>query len=301
MKNKKNIQREFKQRRFKKIININWISSLFYEEFSKDFYFSGESHNDWEFVYADKGSIIATAETTDFYLKQGDIIFHKPNEFHRLRANGKDAPNVFIMCFDCKSPAMNHFNGKHIHLNTKERSLIGLLLDEASNTYVPSNKYDILMKEDPLVGGEQMISTYLEQLLIMLIRGEHEKSVLPSKDTFDDPLVQAICDILEEKLYEDLSLDDISAKLNYGKTYLCLKFKNATGSSIFQYYNQMKIQKAKELLRDSTMNVTQISERLAFCNPHYFTAAFKKHVNMTPREYQQSIKKYSGVRTKKTP
>ena len=91
------------------ILHISRIVSIFYFEFDKDFKFSGEAHDFWEFVYVDKGAIIATAKDKDIPLRQGEILFHKPNEFHKLRADGKLAPNIFVMTFDCHSAAMNYF------------------------------------------------------------------------------------------------------------------------------------------------------------------------------------------------
>ena len=52
------------------------------------FSFTGESHDFWELVYADKGDVTVFADDKSFVLEQGNVIFHKPNEWHNVRANG---------------------------------------------------------------------------------------------------------------------------------------------------------------------------------------------------------------------
>lgn len=276
--------------RLANIIKINWVASLFYQEFGKTFHFKGESHDFWELVYADKGELIATADGQDVLLHQGDVIFHKPNEFHCLRANGSIAPNAFIMSFDCHSPAMKYFHGKHVHLNSQQRNLIAMILEESSKTFIKKIGNPIILKENPILGGQQMIRTYLEQLLILLMRGDKSHLIFPTKDRLDNHLVQKMIQFLEENLYENLTIDQISAKLNYSRTYLCTAFKQSTGCSIIQYYTHLKIEEAKKLLREDNFNISQISDKLNFCNPHYFSYIFKKTVHMSPKEYQQSIR-----------
>ena len=67
-------------------LSIKDIYSIHYFEYSKDFIYEGESHDFWELLFVDFGSIEVTANTQTIPLKKGEMIFHKPNEFHALRA-----------------------------------------------------------------------------------------------------------------------------------------------------------------------------------------------------------------------
>ena len=96
----------------KEEIIIKKIVTIHYFEYAKDYVFTGESHNFWELVYVDKGEIEVMADTVGYKLKQGEMIFHKPNEFHNVWANGTIAPNLVIISFECKSKAMQFFNEK---------------------------------------------------------------------------------------------------------------------------------------------------------------------------------------------
>ena len=74
--------------------------------------YTGEKHDFWELVYVDKGELEVAADYEGYKLKEGDIIFHKPNEFHNLWANGISAPNVLVISFVCHSPMMSFFENK---------------------------------------------------------------------------------------------------------------------------------------------------------------------------------------------
>ena len=71
---------------------------------------------------------------------------------------------------------------------------------------------------------------------------------------------------------------------------LSKRFTKACGYSIIDYYNMMKVNEAKRLIREGRYNFFEISERLMFSNSHYFSTIFKKHTGMTPTQYKNSIK-----------
>ena len=101
------------------LISINKIVTIHYYELDKNLCYDGESHNFWEMVYVDAGQIIVNANGNEYHLGQGDIIFHKPNEFHTLMADKKTAANVFVLSFVCSSEAMSFFKGKIMTIPSK--------------------------------------------------------------------------------------------------------------------------------------------------------------------------------------
>lgn len=98
-------------------IDIDAIITLHYFEYMKNFEFKGESHNFWEFLYVDKGTVAVRADDTWTTLYTGDIIFHQPNEFHAIKSIGKDSPNLVAMSFTSSSQAMSFFVNKSFTLS----------------------------------------------------------------------------------------------------------------------------------------------------------------------------------------
>lgn len=78
--------------RLKKDYEIDEIISIHYFEYMKDFTFQGESHDFWEFLFVDKGTALVQTDTDLYRLQDGDIIFHKPNEFHSIQTIGDYSP-----------------------------------------------------------------------------------------------------------------------------------------------------------------------------------------------------------------
>lgn len=72
---------------FQRVFNVEKIITLFYMELNKNFSYDGESHDFWEMVYIDKGEMVCTAGKNRLILKSGEMIFHKPNEYHNLSSN----------------------------------------------------------------------------------------------------------------------------------------------------------------------------------------------------------------------
>lgn len=65
------------------------IFTIHYFEYTNTFSFEGESHDFWEFIYVDKGEVNILMDRTPLTLRKGEIAFHKPNEFHMVKAAGK--------------------------------------------------------------------------------------------------------------------------------------------------------------------------------------------------------------------
>lgn len=278
------------------LISITKIVTIHYHEFDKDFVFDGESHNFWEMVYVDTGKVSIKANNKDFNLKQGDVIFHKPNEFHTIRADGNSTANVFVITFVCSSEPMSFFKSKTMPVPAKAKKHISAIIEEYFETFnrMKANDVKLEIKENPPIGGQQMIRTHLEQLLIMLIRNEQDKHnlrVFPTKESMENHIVSEMLHIIEENTYNKISVEHLCNTLNYSRTYLSKIFKLATDHTILEYILKCKIREAKKLIREEKYNFTQISDMLAFDNPHYFSAVFKKITNMTPTEYKNSVRR----------
>ncbi len=277
---------------FAETVVIDYIGSVFYYDFTKDFRFDGESHDYWEFVYVDSGEIIATAENQDFFLKKGEIIFHKPNEFHKLRCNGINAPNVVVISFYSESEALHFFDGKRLKVPDEYRWIMSKIIEEAKNAF---EKNTVIPLKNQKIGAEQLIKNYLESFLLYLMRDDGTRVFFSEKNISESHLVGTMINIMEEYLYSKLDLSLLCEKLGYSTTYLCTLFKAQTNTGIMHYYMQLKIKEAKRLLREKEYNITQIAELLCFNNAHYFSHVFSKYTGISPRDYINSVNKVESA------
>lgn len=292
------IYMNYKKTILKEIISVKSIVTVHYFEYGKNYHFTGEEHNFWELIYVDRGTAEIFSEDSWQELKQGEIAFHKPGEFHNVRSNGRVAPNLVIIAFDCSSPTVSYFEGKNFLLNEKEKKLLAVILTEAREAFSsPIGNPDLKKLErnkNPKHSGcEQMIKLSLEQLLISLLRSGEEKrtkaaSVLKAYSESDT--VSKAIEFLTASVNKSLRFPDVTAHLKVSATGLKSVFKKQTGMGVMEYYRTLKADRAKILIRESGMNFTQIADSMGYESIHHFSRQFKKTTGMTPTEYSETVR-----------
>ena len=275
--------------RVDKIVTVHWF------EFDRRFVSREESHDFWELVYADKGNLVCTADDRNLIVKEGCMICHKPDERHSLAANGVTAPSVFIISFECKSDAMRFFENRVFALEKSLRKYIYAIVSDAKKTFdMPFSDPDthkLELLDSPTLGGKQLIKNRLEILLIEIMRSLTEtesgnSTFLPDSD-YGNRLVNDVMTVLNDNLCSAVNVDDICRITHYGRANVFKQFKAATGRSVMAYFTEMKIEAAKRLLRESDLTVSQISDRLAFDNPNYFSKTFRRLTSLSPSTYRK--------------
>ncbi len=83
----------------------------------------------------------------------------------------------------------------------------------------------------------------------------------------------------------ELSLNSICSYLNISTSYFSTIFKDITGETFVEALTRTRMEKAKELLENTTLKNYEIAEKVGFSDPHYFGIAFKKMTGKTPTEY----------------
>ncbi len=288
------MQFSYIQPRLKKVINITEIQTIHYYEFDERFSFEGEKHDFWEMVYVDSGMVEIQRDEETLILKQGEVIFHEPNEFHTIKSY-HGSPNVFVVSFVCKSTVMSCFRKYKALLNIALRPVVSSIISEAENTYNTNEKgrEKVSIKQQGPIGGEQLVKTYLEQLLILLARDisyKDDTSIFPSKESMETYLVAEIKEYMKGRLTEKVDAGGICGYFGYSRAYVSRLFKSQCGTSLMKYYMEKKIELSKTLIREKRYNISQISNMLSFDNPQYFSRVFKKVTGLTPSEYAHSLK-----------
>lgn len=284
----------------KQEINITNIYSIHYFEYSHDFVFEGETHNFWELLFVDSGTVDVTADTEHFSLTNREIIFHKPNEFHALSVSAKNAPNLIIVSFDCAAPCMSFFEHRILRANETETMYLSQIIAEARKTFsTPLNHpftSKLSRKADPPFGSEQIIKTSLELLLLSFLRRSAkpvETQRFPKPSTAhtrrsSEKMLEQIELYLIGRVYDTLTVADICQDNNISRSQLQQLFHRYKGSGVMEYFSSLKIKEAKHLIREGEYTFSQIANILNYSSYQYFSLQFRKHTNMSPSEYSAS-------------
>lgn len=93
---------------------------------------------------------------------------------------------------------------------------------------------------------------------------------------------------IEKNLSKNITVDELSRIVHFHPNYFTRFFKEHIGCSPIQYINGLRLNKAKQLLRNTTLSIKEITDLIGFNDPSYFSRVFKKNTGLSPLEYRNS-------------
>ena len=106
---------------------------------------------------------------------------------------------------------------------------------------------------------------------------------------FDNKLIDNVISDIREHYMEDISLTSLSSKYNISMGHLSKMIKDSLKVNFSDYIASLRIQRAKELLRDDRLSIQEIAEIVGYNDYFYFTKVFKRVEGISPSKYRKSI------------
>ncbi len=256
-----------------KSISIDCVYSAFDRTFEPDFKFKGERHNFWELVYVIDG-VVGVAEDEKIYeLTKGNIVFHKPMEFHRIWSEKGTSPRVLIMSF---SETLGE-------IDVLGDGVFNIPPDIAEKLFIAHQYAQTCFEyEDRLVN--QMLGNTIESFLISFIQTRFPVS--NTKKTVGTQNYRRIIRVMEENVQKRMDSEQIAKECGMSLANLKKTFKQYSGIGVMDYFNRLKMTKAAEMLQND-YSVSEVSDMLGFSSSSYFLVAFKKHFSVSPSKYKK--------------
>jgi len=101
--------------------------------------------------------------------------------------------------------------------------------------------------------------------------------------------IRLVLHYISENYMHKISLATLSEYVNLSSSYFCRIFKAEVGISTTNYINQLRMEKAKELMEQENMSIKEISINIGIDDQLYFSRLFKKHYGITPSDYRSSL------------
>lgn len=271
----------------KEQIRITQLFSLFQIHYDKTFQYLGESHDFWECLYVIEGSVCVSADERVYNLSKGELIFHKPMEFHKFYIDSENGTDILVFSFSMTGALCDYFRDKVFRLSFQQKTILSAMLE-----YIQSKLKDIPQQEDSVLYNRyllpihrletysQMLITYLCQLFLSLAEAADESEVSNSPEAI--VLKQAV-EYMNDHIGGTASVSEIATYCNISEAGLKRIFQKYAGIGIHKYFLQLKIKNATMLLQKG-YSVNETAEMLGFGSQSYFSAAYKRETGVSPSQ-----------------
>ena len=259
--------------------NLLYIQSFSYQENGPRFYTFRENASSFQILYTYEGKGEFEYGGKKSLLEQGDGLFincRQPSRYHTIGDSWKHC--------------VLHFNGKNSDYLYDLFSKNG-----GSQFHQPlSGHFQEILEKIPhymqlaTPYRDIDVSNTIENLVMTLIRS-NDNYRFTGADVPDS--IQAVINHMYAHYTEDVCLDDLAAVSGYNKYYFCRLFKKHFHMTPQEYIIQLRILRAKELLRDTEMSIQSIGNIVGIQDTNYFYRLYKSHTGISPASYRKSVRR----------
>ena len=238
----------------------------------------GRVLNEYQLLYITEGEgVFNSAHAKDVPLKAGDLFLLFPGEWHTYYPIGKHGWKSYWI----------GFKGK----NVDDRVKAGFLSVDKPIYHVGFSA-DIIRLYEEAYKRAQEEAPYLQQILAGIVNHlvglmyALERSMELSKDHTRVDMINLARLRIRESLEVDLTIQQVAEELGVSYSNFRKLFKEFTGISPALYQQDLRLQRAKELLATTTLSIKEIAYRLRFESPDYFSSKFKIKTGKKPSEFR---------------
>lgn len=172
---------------------------------------------------------------------------------------------------------------------------------EAAQQYIEKMLYQIMIlfqqslffSEEDYDRMYQNVFWYLESEMNLLNGAEKiaEELAVWAKQKQEVPseigaAIEQMEEYIRKHYTETINLAELAEKYHFNHSYMTRLFKKLKGHTPMKLINTLRMDDAKEMLKNNSISVREISETLGFADQHYFSRIFKETTGMTPKEYR---------------
>ncbi|WP_026497594.1 helix-turn-helix domain-containing protein [Butyrivibrio sp. WCD2001] len=158
-------------------------------------------------------------------------------------------------------------------------------IESGTDKKVCQARFEKFVQELKVCKSYEKIVSVLRNGTLEFAKSSHEVNAHTSENY--SPMTNKCIKRIIEKLPDKITLDDLASELHISAKYLSALFNKETGTSISDFMQNIRINEAKRLLRNTDLSYSEISNMLNFCSQSYFNNLFKKKEGMTPKEYRE--------------
>ena len=277
---------------------ITGVVSAIQKNARPDFSFLGESHPFWELLYVRSGELEVVEREENYILREGELICHAPDEFHRIKGTDGATTVFSVISFTHDGELPPRIGGGVFKLdrvmlekyNELTEQILFFYHEKAENKpryrdECESDPYTFTISGNPDKVGQAGLAN-LTAFLISLSLEE------PRKQAEERGAAKEYAELVRS-MYSNadrpLRLGDLSKLHHISPSYITKLFTLYAGEGPMTYFGRIRIARVKELLR-SGESVSGICELMSFSSPSYLSSFFKRWCGMSPAEWIKAEK-----------
>lgn len=242
---------------------------------------------DYHFIIPIQDTPPIIVDNKEYPLKPNFVFSSNPNQLHKPVDTG-DKSCLFLGLFIEKaflretsktlfSSEDLQFDNKCFSLNPQTKSLLYSFIEESSTQQL---------------GNELFLQALSIQIAVKILReGNHNLNNLPLmlNEYSDKKCINRAIDFLMSNYNSTITLNDLAREVNYSPFYFLRIFKQSTGMTPFEFLLEIKLEKAKNLLKHTDFSMTEICYLSGFTSTSHFTQAFKRKTGVSPTNYKKNM------------
>ena len=260
-------------------IHVDAVYTFFYQEKEQGFVFPGEAHPMAELTYVDQGTLHSVADGQDLLLKQGDLVIYGPNQWHMQYADIGVAPRFVTLSFEAPGAELTPLLNRKFTAPQSVVSVLQTMLREQE-------------RMDDFSGD--IILSQLNMLLLLLLRDtvSPKAGKLQTSNAIhsENEIIRQAQQYISSHIREKLSVPLVARQVDVSPSYLTALFHKNLQISPGEYIRRIKLQESKQMIRENSLNFTEIAAELQYSTVHHFSRQFKEKFGITPTEYAKSVR-----------
>lgn len=277
--------------------NISFPLACYKWNCNKEFLVKLHWHDEAELVFFQKGQFFVNINMKEYKITAPAFMFINSGDIHSI-ISGENCQETAVV-FNLNMLSFEHFDGIQYHiirpLIEKKIQFPQFILSKDDILTDIKKIYMKIIKESKhsKLSSFLLVKSYIYQLIALLY--ESKKFCyfddVKEEDNYKIANIKKILSYIQHNFSKKISTNDMAKLLGMNPQYFCRYFKKLAGKTSTEYINEIRIEKASELLSETERKILDISLSCGYDNIGYFIKRFKEIKYITPSEYRNQIKK----------
>ena len=249
----------------------NRTEDIFIVRNKKTFSYPVHLHHNVEVTVCTSGEILAECNGVSKTLHSGDFVIAFHNDTHSYGIS-ENAGYIMLFFNPDISEVMKNILGKYTYENFGTAKEVIPLLNALCDEFYTDKKFSVMYG-------------YLHASIGILLKNlpHTKKSIKIEKDLFTKALKY-----ISENYTNSVSLKSVAKHLGVDQCHLSREFKKRIKNGFYGYLTELRLERAKDLLKNSDLTIYEILLESGFSNQRTFNRVFKNSVGITPKEYRKN-------------